>query len=49
MIPTFVAHASIVAWAAMRRSTVFWLIARGVGFYALLVIVSMLNVFIPIK
>jgi hypothetical protein len=49
MIPTFIAHAAIVAWAAIRRSTVFWLIARGIGFYVLLVMVSMLNIFIPIK
>jgi intracellular septation protein A len=49
MIPTLIAHAAVVAWAALRRSTVFWLIARGVGFYALLVMVSILNIFIPIK
>jgi intracellular septation protein A len=49
MIPTFIAHAAIVAWAAIRRSTVFWLIARGVGFYVLMIMVSMLNIFIPIK
>ncbi|MEI6833720.1 MAG: septation protein IspZ [bacterium] len=49
MIPTFITHAAIVAWAALRRSTVFWLIARGVGFYVLLVMVSILNIFIPTK
>ena len=49
MIPTFIAHASVVAWAAMRKSTVFWLVARGLGFYALLATAFVFNLFIPIK
>lgn len=49
MIPTFVAHAAVVAWAAVRKSTAVWLIFRGVGFYLLLIIASVANAFIRTK
>jgi hypothetical protein len=49
MVPTLTAHAAIVAWAAVRKSTVFWLVARGVAFYLLLALVSVVNILIPTK
>jgi len=49
MIPTFIAHAAIVAWAALRKSTLFWLIARGVGFYVLMFGALLLNIMLPTK
>lgn len=32
----FLIHAALVAWAALRMSTMWWLVIRGVGFYVLL-------------
>jgi intracellular septation protein len=49
MIPAFIAHAALVAWAAIRRSTIFWLIARGVGFYVLMGVALLANFLIPMK
>lgn len=49
MIPTFMAHAAIVAWAAIRKSTLFWLVARGVGIYAMMIPVLLLNALMPIN
>ena len=36
LIVVFMAHGSLVGWAAMKKSTMYWLIIRGVGFYVLL-------------
>lgn len=49
MIPTFIAHGAIVAWAAIRKSTLFWLIARGAGIYLLMLLVVVVNALMPIN
>ena len=38
MIFAFIAHGFIVAWAALRKGTIYWLIARGVGLYVLMAV-----------
>lgn len=43
MIFVFIAHGLLVAWAAMRKSTLYWLILRGAGFYGLLLLVLLIN------
>jgi intracellular septation protein A len=49
MIPTFIAHGAIVAWAALRKSTLFWLIARGAGIYLLMLLVVVINALMPMN
>ena len=49
MIPTFMAHAAVVAWAALRKSTIVWLFARGLGIYAMMIPVLLLNALLPIN
>jgi intracellular septation protein A len=44
LIPTFLAHGLLVAWAATHKSTVFWLVARGVGFYVLVGMAFLVNI-----
>ena len=44
LIPSFLAHASLVAWAATSKTTMYWLVARGVGFYVLMAIAILGNV-----
>ena len=44
LIPAFLAHAALVAWAATRKTTMYWLVARGVGFYALAALAMLANV-----
>lgn len=48
LIPTFLAHALVVAWAATRKSTVFWLVARGVGFYVLVGVAFVVNIILSL-
>ena len=36
MVVVFVLHGSLVAWAALKKSTMYWLVVRGVGFYVIL-------------
>jgi intracellular septation protein A len=43
LIPMFLVHAAIVAWAALKKGTWTWVIARGVGFYVLFILVMILN------
>ena len=48
LIPTFLAHGILVAWAAIHKSTVYWLVARGVGFYVLVGVAFMVNIIISL-
>lgn len=43
MIGVCIAHGALVAWAALRKSTLYWLIARGAGFYGLLAVALLIN------
>jgi intracellular septation protein A len=43
MIGVFLIHGVMVAWSALRKSTLHWLIVRGVGIYALMLIAVLLN------
>ena len=43
MVGACIAHAALVAWAAMHKSTLYWLIMRGAAFYGLIAIVVLLN------
>lgn len=43
MIIVFVIHGVLVAWAAMHKSTLYWLVMRGAAFYALLAVVMLIN------
>ena len=49
MVFAFIAHGVIVAWAAMRKSTLYWLIARGVGLYVVLGAALLLALVLPVK
>jgi hypothetical protein len=49
MIPTFIAHGAVVAWAALRKSTLFWLVVRGAGIYLLMLLVVVINALLPIN
>lgn len=43
MVGACVIHAGLVAWAAMHKSTLYWLVMRGAAFYGLIAIVVLLN------
>lgn len=45
MIFVFITHGILVAWAAVKKSTMVWLVVRGIGFYVLLVIALIINGF----
>lgn len=47
MIGVFVVHGAMVAWSAMRKSTLHWIIVRGVGIYALMVVALIINFMMP--
>lgn len=49
LIPTFLAHAALVAWAALHKSTLIWIVARGVGFYVLMFGALAINFMLPMK
>ena len=49
MVFAFIAHGVIVAWAAMRKTTLYWLIARGVGLYVVLGAALLIALFLPVK
>lgn len=36
MVVVFLAHGALVAWSALRKSTLHWIIMRGVGIYVLM-------------
>jgi intracellular septation protein len=46
MIGVFFAHGVLVAWSALRKSTLHWIIMRGVGIYVLIVVAILLNLLI---
>jgi len=43
LIFMFIIHGVLVAWAAIRCSTLVWLLARGVGLYVLMAVTVILN------
>ncbi|MCX6117688.1 MAG: septation protein IspZ [Proteobacteria bacterium] len=43
MIVMFLVHAALVAWAAVYRSTLVWLLVRGVGIYVLMIVFTVFN------
>ncbi len=48
-VGAFLAHAGLVAWAALRKTTMHWLIARAAGFYAIAAVVLFINFLLPVK
>jgi intracellular septation protein A len=48
-VGAFLAHAALVAWTALRKPTMHWLIARAAGFYAIAAIVLFINFLLPLK
>jgi intracellular septation protein A len=49
MIGVFLAHGALVAWSALRKSTLHWILMRGVGVYVLMGIAMLLNFLIPLS
>jgi intracellular septation protein A len=43
LIVTFLVHGLLIAWAAIRSTTLVWLIVRGVGFYVLCAVTLLIN------
>lgn len=43
-VAALMAHAAVTAWAAMRCSTIVWLLVRGVGIWVLLFVAVLANV-----
>ncbi len=43
MVGVFAVHGSLVAWSALRKSTMHWLIMRGVGIYVLMIFAVLIN------
>jgi hypothetical protein len=48
MIAVLLIHSALVAWAAVRKSTMVWLIVRGVMLYVLMLLAVLLNHAIPL-
>ena len=48
-VGAFLAHAGLVAWTALRKTTMHWLIARAAGFYAIAAVVLFINFLLPVK
>lgn len=44
MIGVFFLHGALVSWSALRKSTLHWIIMRGVGIYALMIMAVILNI-----
>jgi intracellular septation protein A len=49
LIGAFLAHGALVAWAAIRKTTAYWILARALGFYAIAGIALMINFILPLK
>ncbi len=49
MVFAFIVHGAIVAWAALRKTTVYWLIARGVGLYMAVGLALLASLVLPIQ
>ncbi len=43
LIGMFLIHAALVAWAAMYKTTLVWLLVRGVGLYVLLALTLLVH------
>jgi intracellular septation protein A len=48
MIFVCIAHGVLVAWAALRKTTSYWLVARGLGLYVLMAVAMLFNAVLPI-
>jgi intracellular septation protein len=46
MIGVFLVHGMLVAWSALHKSTLHWIVMRGVGIYALMIMAVVLNLLI---
>ncbi len=49
LIVSFVLHGAIVAWSALRRSTVQWVLWRALGFYLCAGAALLANIVLPLK
>lgn len=49
MVAVFICHGALVAWSALHKSTVHWIIMRGLGIYVLMGLALMLNFLIPLS